>query len=160
MIFSCLSLKVWPQCESQHTRVMTRHRHRDQHLCFSATSILPVPVPVPAESAEMSRLMSRVAVGADSCARRPADQTHLSALLGAGGGAAGAAGRRSQEPGAAKQSKSGTRQTPGGHLELAEAPPGRHTGPEAAGRGQGVGLAEPALTEEKRPVREAHVVTF
>lgn len=81
--------------------------------------------------------------------------THLSALLGAGGGAAGAAGRRAQEPSAAQQSQAGTWQTPGGHLELAEAPPGRHAGPEAAGGGQGVGLAETAATgsEEKRSVR-------
>lgn len=70
--------------------------------------------------------------------------THLSALLGTGGCAAGAAGCGSQQPTAAQQAQPGTRQAPGGHLELTEAPPGRHAAPNTASGGERVRLAEPA----------------
>ena len=69
---------------------------------------------------------------------------HLSPLLGTGGCAAGAARCGSQQPPAAQQAQPGTRQAPGGHLELAEAPPGRHAAPDTASGGERVGLAEAA----------------
>lgn len=50
--------------------------------------------------------------------------THLSPLLGTSGCAAGAARCGSQQPPASQQAQPGTWQAPGGHLELAKAPPG------------------------------------
>lgn len=70
--------------------------------------------------------------------------THLPPLLGACGCAAGAARCGSQEPPAAQQAQPGTWQAPGGHLELAKAPPGRQAAPNTASGGERVGLAKTA----------------
>lgn len=76
--------------------------------------------------------------------------THLSALLGTGGCAAGAAGRGSQQPPAAQQVQPGPRQTPRGHLKLAQAPSGRHAAPNTASGGERIGLAKTAAEEQNK----------
>ena len=79
----------------------------------------------------------------------PAALTHLSPLLGTGRRAAGAARCGSQQPPASQQAQPGTRQTPGGHLELAKAPPDRHAAPNTASGGERVGLTKTAAADKK-----------
>lgn len=84
--------------------------------------------------------------------------THMSSLLGTGGCAAGATRCGSQQPPAAQQAQPGTRQTPGGHLELVKAPPGWHTAPNTASGRERVGLAKAAATGQNKSCTEASIV--
>lgn len=87
----------------------------------------------------------------------PAGLTHLSPLLGTSWCAAGAAWCGSQQPPTSQQAQPGTRQASGGHLELAKAPPGRHTAPNTASGGERVGLAKATAAGRDKKVKGKNI---